>query len=123
MRVIALPDCSNHVCTAIRAKAKALVVSSTMPIRVAVMCDKCERIYLLAHPDTAKWIRFTPGSDPHPRYRLTCICNAERYFDSEQTNPYRVSEFTCIRGHADRNGYDAIPNHKSSLRKKNSQGS
>ena len=62
------------------------------------MCEKCERIYLLAHPDSAKRIQFTPGSDRRFPYRLTCMCKTERYFDKGQTLPYRVSEYICIRG-------------------------
>ena len=81
-----------------------------MPIHFAIMCEKCERIYLLAHRDSGKRIRFTPSPDPHPRYRLTCICKVERDFDRAQTSPYRVSEHTCSRGYAERDEYDAIPN-------------
>src|ERR1700756_5671095 len=71
-----------------------------MPIRFAIMCEKCKRIYLVAHPDSAKRIHLTSGSEPHPPYRLTCICTAERCFDSAQTLPYRVSDLTCNRGYA-----------------------
>ncbi len=84
-----------------------------MPIRVAVMCERCERIYLLAHPDNAKRIRFTPRSGTHPPYRLTCMCRVKRYFDKGQTLAYRVSEDTCSRGYADRAEYDAIPARRS----------
>ena len=77
------------------------------------MCEKCERIYLLPHPDSAERIEFTPRSDPHPPYRLTCVCKAERRFDKRQTLPYRVSEFACVRGYAGRDEYDAIPNRCS----------
>jgi hypothetical protein len=83
-----------------------------MPIRVAVMCERCERIFLLAHPDSAKRIQFTPGSRPHPPYRLTCICRAEQYFDRAQTLPYRVPEYICTQGHAERDEYDAMPYQK-----------
>jgi hypothetical protein len=83
-----------------------------MPICVAVMCEKCERVYLLAHPDSAKRIQFTPRSDSQPAYRLTCMCKQERYFDRAQTLAYRVSEYTCSRGYAERDEYDAIPNQK-----------
>ena len=84
-----------------------------MPIQVAIMCEKCERIYLLAHPDSAKWIRFTPPqSDSHPPYRLTCICKGERSFDRAQTLPYRVSDYICTLGYAGRDEYDAIPGQK-----------
>jgi hypothetical protein len=85
-----------------------------MPIRFAVMCDKCERIYLLAHPDSAKRIRFTPRSHPHPQYLLACICKAERYFDKAQTFACRVSEYTCGLGYAGRREYEVIPTLKSS---------
>ena len=85
-----------------------------MPVRVAVMCEKCERIYLLAHPDSGKRIRFTPStSDSHPPYQLTCICRGERYFDKAHTLPYRVSEYTCTLGYADRDEYIAVPSQKS----------
>lgn len=86
-----------------------------MPIRVAVMCEKCERIYLLAHPDSAKRIQFTPRSDTRLPYRLTCMCKTERYFDKGHTFPYRVSGYTCLRGYADRDEYHAIPNQNVSV--------
>jgi len=66
------------------------------------MCEKCERIYLLAHPNSAKRIQFTPGPILGPPYRLTCMCKMERFFDRAQTLPYRVSESTCSLGYADR---------------------
>ena len=80
------------------------------------MCEKCERIYLLAPPDSAKRVQFTPRSDPRPSYRLTCICRMERYFDKAQTLPYRVSEYTCSRGYADRGEYDAVLNQNLVIR-------
>jgi hypothetical protein len=80
-----------------------------MPIRFGIACEKCERIYLVAHPDRAKWILFTAGSSTHPPSRLTCICRAERYFDGPQTLPYRVSEYICRQGYAERDEYAAIP--------------
>jgi len=83
-----------------------------MPIRVAIMCEKCERIYPLAHPAGAKRIKLTLRSASHPRYRLTCQCKEERYFDRAQTLPYRVSEYACSRGDAERNDDDAIPSQK-----------
>jgi hypothetical protein len=76
------------------------------------MCEKCERIYLLANPNSAKRIQFTPRSDSHPPYRLKCMCRAERYFDRAQTLAYRVSEQACSRGYADRDEYDGIPNQQ-----------
>ena len=97
------------------------MLSSTMPITVGVMCEKCERIYLLAHLDSPKRIQFTPGSDPHPRYRLTCICKVERHFDSAQTKPYRVSGYACSKGYADRDEYDVIPNQKPSMEREHSR--
>jgi hypothetical protein len=84
-----------------------------MPIRFGIVCEKCERIYLVAHPDRAKWILFTAGSGPHPPFRLTCICRAERYFDQRQILPYRVSEYICGQGYAERDEYDAIPQRRS----------
>ena len=84
-----------------------------MPIQIAIMCERCERIYLLAHPDMSKWIRFAPmRSDSHRPYRLTCICREERSFDRAQTLPYRVSEYTCTLGYADRDEYVAIPSQR-----------
>ena len=92
-----------------------------MPIRFGIMCETCERIYLLAHPDSAKRIRFTRGSVPHPPFRLTCICNAERCFDRPQTLPYRVSEDICGQGYADPDEYEAIPYAKSPETRRGSQ--
>ena len=88
-----------------------------MPIRFVIMCEKCERIYLLTHPRNRTRIRFIPGaagSAPHPPYRLTCICNAECYFGRAQPLPYRVSEYICSKGHAERDEYEALLNPKSS---------
>ena len=71
-----------------------------------------ERIYLLAHPDSAKRIHLASSSEPQPPYRLTCICTAERCFGSAETLPFRVSELTCNRGYAERDEYEAIPIQK-----------
>jgi hypothetical protein len=70
------------------------------------MCEKCERIYLLAHPDNAQRIQFT-RSEPYP-YRLKCLCRAERHFDHAQLLAYMVSERVCDDGYADRNEYYAV---------------
>lgn len=93
----------------------------SVPIRFAIMCEQCERIYLLAHPDRAKWILFTPGSAPHPPFRLACICRAKRHFDGPQAFPYRVSEYTCQRGYAERDEYEAIPPAKIPKARRGSQ--
>ena len=84
-----------------------------MPIRVAVRCAQCERIYVLAHADTAKRIRRTPRSDLRSVYCLRCThCNVDQYFDQAQILPYRVSDLAVIRGFAERNHYDAVPNRR-----------
>jgi len=79
-----------------------------MPVRVGIMCEKCERIYLLVHPDNAQRIQFDPHSEPHP-YRLMCLCRAERHFDQAQLVPYMVSERVCDDGYADRDEYYSVP--------------
>ena len=89
------------------------MLSSPMPIRFGIACERCERIYLVAHPDRAKWILFAADSAPHPPFRLTCMCRAERYFDGPQTLPYRVSEYICSQGYAERGEYEAIPQQRS----------
>ena len=76
------------------------------------MCGKCERIYLLAHPDNAKRIQLTAQSESRLAYHLTCMCKGERYFDRAQILAYRVSEYTCSRGYAERDEYHSIPNQK-----------
>ena len=78
-----------------------------MPVRVGIMCEKCERIYLLVHPDNAQRIQFDPHSEPRP-YRLKCLCRAERHFDQAQLLPYMVSERVCDEGYADRDEYYAV---------------
>jgi hypothetical protein len=83
-----------------------------MPVRVGIMCEKCERIYLLVHPDNAQRIQFDPRSDSHP-YRLRCMCRAERRFDRTQVLPYMVAESVCDDGYAERDEYYAILNQKS----------
>ena len=83
-----------------------------MPVRVGIMCEKCERLYMLAHPDNAQRIHFDPTSDSHP-YRLRCFCKAERHFGKTQISPYMVAERSCDRSYADREDYYAIPDHKS----------
>ena len=80
----------------------------SMPIRIGIMCEKCERIYLLVHPDNAQRIQFDPHSEPH-KYRLKCLCRAERHFDQEQLLPYMVSAPVCDEGYADRDEYYAVP--------------
>jgi hypothetical protein len=47
--------------------------AQSMPVRVGIMCEKCERIYLLVHPNNSQRIQFGPASDPHP-YQLRCAC-------------------------------------------------
>jgi hypothetical protein len=83
-----------------------------MPVRIGIMCEKCERIYLLVHPDNAQRIQFDPASEPHP-YRLKCACRAERHFNRVQVLPYMVSERSCDSGYADRDEYYAVTNQKS----------
>jgi hypothetical protein len=84
-----------------------------MPIRIGVICEKCERLYVIAHPKNAEHIQFNPSSDPHLPYRLKCACRAERHFAMRQSLPYRVSESVCSRGYADRHEYEAIFTQKS----------
>jgi hypothetical protein len=86
----------------------------SMPIRVAVKCETCERIYLVAHPDSAKRIRYTPRPDLHPPYQLRCLCNVDQYFSRAQILPYRVSDYACSRGFAERNQYETLPNRQFS---------
>ena len=83
-----------------------------MPIRVAVKCENCERVYLVAHPDSSKRIRHTPRPDLHPPYELRCLCSMEQYFSRAQILPYRVSDYAVTRGFAERNQYEAVPNRK-----------
>jgi hypothetical protein len=86
-----------------------LMYARFMPIRIGIVCENCERLYLIAHSENAEHIQFNPSSDPHLPYRLECTCRAERHFQMRQTLPYRVSESVCSRGYADRHEYDGIP--------------
>jgi len=86
--------------------------AQSMPVRVGIMCEKCERIYLLVHPDNAKRIQFDPSADPHP-YRLKCICRAESHFGKAQVLPYFVSETACDNGYADRDEYYTVQAKRS----------
>jgi len=95
-----------------KTRGLCLMYAQSMPVRIGIMCEKCERIYLLVHPDNAQRIQFDPASDPHP-YRLKCACRAERRFDKAQALPYMVSERSCDSGYADRDEYYAVPNRKS----------
>ena len=81
--------------------------AQSMPVRVGIICGKCERIYLLVHPDNAKRIQYDPRSDPHP-YRLKCICRFESHFAKTQVLPYMVSEPASDSADADRDEYYAI---------------
>ena len=76
------------------------------------MCEICERVYLLVHPDTAKRIQVIRQPDPHPPYELKCACKAVLGIDKTKMLPYRVSDVTCSRGYADRDQYEAMPSHK-----------
>jgi len=73
------------------------------------MCENCERIYVVVHPDSAKRIHLTRLSNADRAYRLTCDCKAQRLFDKSGPQAYRVSEYSCLRGYADRGEYDALP--------------
>jgi hypothetical protein len=83
-----------------------------MPVCVAIMCENCERIYLLAHPENVNRIRFDPRFDTHA-YILKCMCQSERRFDKTQTLPYRVSDTVYGLGYASRDQYEVMPNAKS----------
>jgi hypothetical protein len=80
-----------------------------MPICVGVMCEMCERVYLLAHPDTAKRVQKTYKPDPYPPYELKCACKAMCGFDRTKMLAYRVSDAACSRGYAARDQYEAVP--------------
>jgi hypothetical protein len=84
-----------------------------MPISVGIMCEKCERVYFLAHPDAAEWVRATHQPDPHPPFELKCECRAVRGFDRAKILPYRVSDVARSRGYADRDQYEAQVAKKS----------
>jgi hypothetical protein len=84
----------------------------SMPVRVGIMCERCERIHLLVHPDSAQRIQFNSTADPHP-YLLKCSCKAERHFDRTQLLPYMVAERSCDSAYADRDDYYAVPHQKS----------
>ena len=96
----------------VKSRDPCLMYAQSMPVRVGIMCEKCERIYLLVHPDNAQRIQFDPGSDPRP-FRLRCLCRAERHFDKAQALPYMVSESVCDNGYAERDEYYAALNQKS----------
>jgi hypothetical protein len=83
-----------------------------MPICVGVMCEMCECVYLLAHPDSARRIQKTDKADPYPPYELRCACKAVRGFDRSKMLPYRVSDEACSKGYAGRDQYEAMPNRK-----------
>jgi hypothetical protein len=82
-----------------------------MPICVGVMCESCERVYLLAHPNTAQRIQVTGQPVPLPPYELKCVCKAVRGFDRTKMVPYRVSDVTYSRGYGERDHYDAMSSH------------
>ena len=89
------------------------VYARFMPIRIGIICENCERVYVIAHPKNEEHIQFNQHSDPRPPYRLKCACRTERHFGMDQTLPYRVSEFVCSRGYADRHEYNPIPIQQS----------
>jgi hypothetical protein len=89
-----------------------VIYSQPMPVRIAVRCESCERIYLLAHPNSAKRIRFALPNSDSP-YQITCACRAKRYFNKSQILACHVSEFACLRGYADRGEYDPITRRRS----------
>src|SRR5262249_55007437 len=99
---------AQHSCSFVRS-LDVTCYALRMPIRVAVICGKCERIYLVAHPDSGKRIQFIHRSGPHPPYLLTCTCKTQRFFDRTHTLPYGVSDDTCSRGYADRGEYYTVP--------------
>lgn len=81
-------------------------------VRIAIVCQNCERIYLLAHPDRAKWIRFESDINPEWAYRLVCVCGTRRLFGRSHILPYGVSEDACRRGYAELGNYDMLPSPK-----------
>src|SRR5579862_5227337 len=81
-------------------------------VRLAIVCQNCERIYLLAHPARAKWIRFESDINPEWPYRLVCECGSRRLFGRSHILAYAVSENACPRGYAERGNYDMLPSPK-----------
>ena len=94
-----------------RSSCAGTMYARLMPICVGVMCDSCERVYFLAHPDTLQRIQVTGQPDPLPPYELKCVCRAVRGFDRTKMLPYRVSDVIRSRGFAERDQYEAMPGH------------
>ena len=88
------------------------MLSSPMPIRFGIACERCERIYLVAHPDRAKWILFAADLPLIP-IPLNVYVQGGAVFRRTETLPYRVSEYICSQGYAERGEYEAIPQQRS----------
>jgi hypothetical protein len=73
-----------------------------MPVAMGISCANCGRVYLVAHPDSARRIRLNYRDKFGPEYRLKCQCSAVRYFDKREMVPYSVSLFSLQRGYASR---------------------
>jgi len=73
-----------------------------MAVAVGISCAKCGRVYLVAHPDNARRIRFDDSDKLRPPFSLTCQCSAVRFFDKREMVPYSVSSHSFQRGYAGR---------------------
>jgi hypothetical protein len=79
-----------------------------MPICIGIACDRCGRVYFVAHPDQAGRIRFDRHTLAAP-YKLTCAaCRGIRYFEKREVKAYSVSQRAFGRGYAERSEYQEI---------------
>lgn len=80
-------------------------IIESMPVSMGICCGKCGRVYLVAHRDNARLMRYDESDPFRPSYKLTCQCSAVRFFDKREMLPYSVSEYSVRRGYANRGDY------------------
>ena len=81
-----------------------------MPVAMGIACEKCGRVWFVAHPDNACRIRFDDTDRLRPSYQLTCKCLAVHFFEKREMLPYSVSEYCIQRGYAARdNSVQIVP--------------
>lgn len=79
-----------------------------MPVAMGISCEKCGRVYFIAHPDNARRIRFDDTEKLRPAYQLSCQCSAVHFFEKREMLPYSVTADCMERGYAERADYIQI---------------
>jgi hypothetical protein len=78
----------------------------SMPVHVGIICPRCEKVFFPG--GNTDQIEVNPLRGQPGLYRLTCTCDAVRFFGKHDMVPYSVSTHAYLRGYADRGQYQEL---------------